>query len=760
MKWMCMRQYVLTAGIVWVFIGQWHGVRAEEYLSGQKTSPADTSLDISQSEVIDSGLFPEVSLDQIAQADSDEAEEEDITESEETESEETEAIEDEADGILRIIVTAERAPDTPQDVPISLTVLTRQELEDAQIDSFTDIAQNTPNFFLFPTSPGNLPNYTIRGLGNNNFLARDAIGFFINDVPYDPGLFNDILLGDLERVEVLRGPQNLLYGRSSIGGVVNVVTRPPAEDFEVRTAASYGNEDLVNLQLSISDTLVPDKLGLRLAGVFNRQDGLVENTFLDRDAVGDRGEGTGLGELLWTPSPAWTVSFTGTVRSSDNDGFLNQTEAFVTDQDELGFVRINSNSQAIKIAYEQEDFKINSITSRSFTNFDRQLDADGTSADLILFPLEEDTTIWSQEIRVQSPDDADRFRWLLGGYYEARNVDSEGGFDFTDTGFALLGLPAPGLDSTVFDLEQDTFAVFGKVDYKPIEPLTLTAGLRYETNTARLDVDNTFELGGGISLPFGLSVDGEEQNSSEFLPRFAIEYEFSPNVVTYASVTRGYRPGGLNPQTDFIEALEFEEETSWNYELGVKTSWLDNRLRANLSAFINDVDDYQVLLFDEVFTSSTTANADVLIGGIEFELGATPVKGFDIVAGFGYLDDEFTEFVNPLTGADSSGNRLPNTPEFNYNLSMQYRAPGGLFSRVELQGFGTYFFDEGNQFSQDPFALVNARLGYEGQGYGIYAFVNNLFDEEFLVTQFPGFGNVINSFGDRRTFGVQVRANF
>ncbi|MEL6131495.1 MAG: TonB-dependent receptor, partial [Cyanobacteria bacterium J06628_4] len=585
--------------------------------------------------------------------------------------------EDDDDDTLRIIVTAERTPDTPQDVPISLTVLTEQQLEDGQINSLAGIAQNTPNFVLFPSSPGNLGRYSIRGIGNNNFLSRDAVGFFINDVPYDSGLFNDILLTDLERVEVLRGPQNLLYGRSSIGGVVNIVTRPPAENLEVRTAASYGSDDLVNLQLSISDTLVPETLGLRLAGAFNQQDGLVENTFLGEDA-GDRSEGTGLAELRWTPSTDWTVSLTGTVRSSDNDGFLNQTEPFITEQDELGFVRLNSNSQALKVAYEQEKFQVNSITTRRFTNFDRQLDADGTSADLVLFPLDEDTTIWSQEIRVQSPGAAEQFRWLLGGYYEARNVESNGGFEFTDFGAALLGLPSPGLDLTVYDLEQDTFAVFGKVDYQPIEPLTLTAGLRYETNTARLDRDRSFEAPGGLSFPAGLNVDGEEQNSSELLPRFALEYRFSPHVVTYASATRGYRPGGLNSQTDFVEALEFAEETSWNYEIGVKTNWLDNRLWANLSAFINEVSDYQVLLFDELFTSSTAANADVRISGLELELGATPLDGLDIVAGFGFLDDEFTEFINPLTGADSSGNRLPSTPEFNYNLSVQYRDPGGL----------------------------------------------------------------------------------
>ncbi len=666
----------------------------------------------------------------------------------------------ESEDAIQITVTAQKRPEEVQDVPLSITVLSSQELEDAQIDSIEDIAQNTPNFLLFPTSPGNLPAYTIRGLGNNNFLSRDAVGFFVNGVPYDSGLFSDILLTDLERVEVLRGPQNILHGRSSIGGVVNIVTRPPADELELRSAISYGSENLVNVQLSASDALIPDTLGFRISGALNRQDGLVENTFVDR-TVGDRSEAIGLAELYWTPSPDWAISLTGTVRSSDNDGFLNQTEPFVTEQDEIGFVRLNSNSQALKVTYEHENFQINSITARRFTNFDRQLDADGTSDDLIRFPLDDDTTIWSQEIRVQSPEDTDSFRWLVGGYYEWRNVESRSGFEYSELGATLLGFPSPGLDLTVFDLEQETFAVFGQIDYQPIDPLTLSVGLRYEANRSRLDRDRSFELADGGTFPTpGLNLDGEERNYGEVIPRFALEYRFSPNVAAYASATRGYRPGGLNTQTEFVEALEFEEERSWNYELGVKTNWFDNRLRANLSVFINDVDDYQVLLFDETFFSGTTANAEVEIRGLELEISATPLDGLDITAGLGLLDDEFTDFTNPLTGEDSSGNRLPFTPEFNYNLAIQYRDPGGLFGRVALQGFGTYFFSDSNQLKQDPFALVNVRLGYEGKGFGVYAFVNNLFEEEYLVSEFPGFGNTIRSFGDRRTFGLQVRARF
>jgi len=146
-----------------------------------------------------------------------------------------------------------------------------------------------------------------------------------------------------------------LCGRSSTAGAVNIITRPPADELEIRSAASYGNENLVNLQLSVSDTIVPETLGFRVSGAFNRQGGLVDNIFLDEN-VGDRTEGAGFAELRWTPSQNWEISFVNTVRSSDNDGFANQIKPFITEQDEIGFVQLNSNSQALNIAYDHADF--------------------------------------------------------------------------------------------------------------------------------------------------------------------------------------------------------------------------------------------------------------------------------------------------------------------------------------------------------------------------------------------------------------------
>ncbi|MEM9246246.1 MAG: TonB-dependent receptor, partial [Cyanobacteria bacterium P01_F01_bin.153] len=153
-------------------------------------------------------------------------------------------------------------------------------------------------------------------------------------------------------------------------------------------------------------------------------------------------------------------------------------------------------------------------------------------------------------------------------------------------------------------------------------------------------------------------------------------------------------------------------------------------------------------------------NADAQINGFELELRAIPIDGLELTAGFGYTNARFNNYTNPFTGDDLDGNRLPYSPSYNYNLAAQYRSPSGIFSRLELQGSGAYFFDDANEFKQDAFALVNVRLGYEWDDTGIYVFVNNLFDTQYLTTAFSAVGQDFGAFGQPRTFGIRVRSAF
>ncbi|MEM1256549.1 MAG: TonB-dependent siderophore receptor [Cyanobacteria bacterium P01_H01_bin.21] len=675
-----------------------------------------------------------------------------------------------AEETLRIIVTAERTPEDVQDVPISITAITEQEIKDADITSLEDIAHNTPNFTFFPSGDRSFGLYSIRGLSNSSVIAnRDPVDFYVDGVPYNFASFLDIDLPDLERVEVLRGPQSVLYGRNSLAGVVNLITRKPTDTFEVNGVASYGNFNDLDLRASVSGPVIEDELFFRLSGSYGSRDGYVRNTLLD-DGVNEQSGGSGRGQLLWTPSDnleiALNASFDDYQDGASSYVPLNSDDPFASEQDVDGFNDLVSNAQALRIAYTHPNFRFTSTTTRRFSKNDLEFDGDYTAADAIVRVLDElSSTVFSQELRLQSPETADHFEWLLGGYYESSQFNSEGnGFRYGNDVTTLFGptfpFPPGSSNLTNSEVNGDTLAVFGQVSYRPIDALTLTTGLRYEsTNNTLEGFERVVTTPGLPDVPL-FSLGEVEQDGDELLPRFVAEYRFSPDLMAYGSITRGYRPPGTNFGPGSEETATYDAERSWNYEVGLKSSWLDDRLAVNLALFHNPVDNFQVLLFDQI-GGSFTDNADVSITGFELEARATPVTGFDIVAGLGLIDAEFTDFINPFTGENSEGNQLTFAPDLTYNLAFQYRSPQGVFGRLELQGLGTTFFDDANTLEQDPYAIVNARLGYEAENLGIYLFANNILDTEYINQAFalPPIG-AIASYGAPATYGVQVRTRF
>ncbi len=672
-----------------------------------------------------------------------------------------------SDPDIEITVTAQKRTEDAQDIPLSLTVIPRQQLEDGQVSFFSGIANNTPNFTFSSSSSGSAEYnyYSMRGLSNfNAFTNQDTVAFYIDDVPFDYGGFLDLSLIDLERVEVLRGPQSTLYGRSSPAGVVNVISRQPTQKAEFGVSASYGSYNSRELQLSLSDAVIPDKLSFRLAGTYNARDGFIDNVTLNR-TVGEVSKVAGRGQILWTPTPEWSVSF-NTYANDSNGGnptynLRNAPNPFKIDQSVDGFARLSSNTQSLKIGYDGAKFRATSITARRFTNQSNFLGDNFPELDLLRQIIDINSTVWSQEFRLQSPESADSLRWLFGGYYEARdfNVVNDT-IERTATAAAIFGLPA-GRNRVSAEQSRNTYALFGQVDYKPIEPLTLFAGLRYEAADSTLNRRRVFEAAGGGVTPFGAELKGAEISSSAVIPRFGLQYQITPNLMAYGTIAQGYRPSGLNYRADDDATRQYREETSWTYEVGLKSSWLDNRLMANLSVFRTNVNDYQVLLTDSDGFFRDITNADVDITGLEFELKAQPVKGVDLIAGVGYVDSKFQNYSNPFTGINYSNNRVPLAPELTYNLAIQYRGAGGIFARGELRGYGTNYFDDANQIKQDPFVLVNAKIGYEWKKYGIYLFANNLFDTRYINSGFffpPP--NVTAGFGDPAMYGVQIKANF
>ncbi|MEM9483319.1 MAG: TonB-dependent receptor [Cyanobacteria bacterium P01_F01_bin.116] len=685
----------------------------------------------------------------------------------ETDEEKTTAEEPEptAEDSLRIIVTAEKRPEALQAVPLSITALTEQEIEDADITSLEEVARNTPNFSIFPSGNRFFTQYSIRGISNASSLAnRDPVDFYIDGVPTGFATFINFDLPDLERVEVLRGPQSVLYGRNALAGVVNLITRKPTNTFEFTGSGQYGNFDDLNLRASASGPIVEDELFFRLSGSYGSRDGYVDNRFLDDD-VDHQSGGTGRAQLRWTPTENWDILLNGSFEDYQEGAppyvLLSQSDPFETDQDFDGFNELTSDTQSLKASYRHSDFRFTSVTARRFSRSEFEFDGDATAADsLIRTSGETNNTIFSQELLLQSPEEADQLQWTLGGYFESNQANQiDNGISFGADG-ALLGFPFPPGASNLANVETDstTFAVFGQASYQPIDALTLTAGLRYESTNSTLDnFERILSIPGAPSSTI-LALDDIDQNGSEVLPSLIAEYRFNPDLMVYGSLTRGYRPPGINLSPATEETATYAAERSWNYEIGLKSAWFDNRLGLNLALFHNPVNNFQVLTFDNTTLGSSIENADVSITGAELELRATPLDGFNIIAGLGFVDAEFTDFPN---NESFDGNQLTYAPDLTYNLAVQYRSPAGIFGRVELQGAGTTYFEPDNALKQDPYAIVNARLGYEAENYGIYLFANNIFDTEYVNQAFslPPLGG-LGIYGAPSTYGVQLKANF
>ncbi|MEO0397379.1 MAG: TonB-dependent receptor [Cyanobacteria bacterium P01_A01_bin.137] len=664
-----------------------------------------------------------------------------------------------ADDTLRIVVTAEKTPEDPLDVPISLTVLTEDELIDGQINSIADVAANVPNFYFTPGDRVfNL--YSVRGLGNSsNVIVRDAVSFYIDDVPYDNvHQFFPSELFDLERIEVLRGPQSTLYGRNSQAGVVNIISRPPSEEPELRASTLFGDFDERQIQLSMGASLVPETLGIRLAGVYRGHDGFTDNTLLN-DNADEQSSLAGRANLVWTPSDRWNISLNVAASGTEDDASVyvptDQDDPFEISRSNNGEFDLDVNTQSLRVGYGGDRLQFTSITSRSDTDYS-YIDVNDDFGSILNSDFDQE--IFNQEIRLQSPESADRLKWIAGASLQNR--------DFRIGNETELPLFF-GSEIDESDYDQTTYAGFAQVDYKPIEDLTLTFGLRYEYWEEEFNRDAPiFRSVDGTVFPSFFSLAPEVNDSDidgdVWLPKFSASYQFNPNMVAYGSVARGYRPGTHNFVAQVDEELIIEPENSWNYEIGVKTSWLDNRLGINLTAFYNDITNAQVFVLEPPsFLTGRISTAQARAVGAELEVRATPFEGFDIIGGFGYTDAEFTDNDNPFAPEDFDGNQLLYSPDYTYNLAAQYRSPGGFFGRVELQGVGTVFFDDANTLKEDPFTIVNARIGYEFEKTGIYLFSNNLFDTEYVTLAFPdGSGGTLAGYGDRRTFGMEVRHQF
>jgi iron complex outermembrane receptor protein len=358
----------------------------------------------------------------------------------------------------------------------------------------------------------------------------------------------------------------------------------------------------------------------------------------------------------------------------------------------------------------------------------------------------------TQELRIQSPKELGAMKWLAGLYYSNEDEDYNDYSNTYDTKSSYgynVKYNWPG------DRGEKTMAVFGQLTIPLFSRLNLTTGLRYETIHKDINYKSQVtrtDTGEKLTSDVEWSRD---EDWEALLPKGVFSWDINKDVMVYFSIAQGYLAGGFNGWGDDPDTATFDEQTSWNYEIGAKTAWFNNRLFFNSTLFYIDIDDMHVWSNPStgIWIASNAAKAHSQ--GVEIEIKAKPLQGLDITAALGWTDVEFDDYKISDT-SDYTGNTPIQTPEYTFNLSAQYRFNTGFFVRMEMEGYGKTYYNEENTLERSPFQLYHAKIGYETSNWEVYLYGNNLSDKKYFST----INNERHTVGSPRTLGVVASVRF
>jgi len=651
----------------------------------------------------------------------------------------------------RITVTAEKRKQNIQDVPLSVSALSDIQIEDGGMLEAEDFIYQVPNLHICKISPHSSTYISMRGISTmpGDLNASPAVGIYVDSVYYSGG--GDAQLLDIERIEVLRGPQGTLYGRNTEAGLINFITKKPGNEFNAKASLSYGSYNSQNYLACIGGPLVPDKLFLRFSGSYLLSDGYVENIYSGNDKAAEMDDQNARASLRWQPNAAWNIDLSMEYLKyrDGRDCWSPLGDSHSTYSDYGGTEDTDAIGNTLKAEYGGEHFILTSISS--FRNWQNTIHNDGdyTPEDYLRYITDHDFDTLTQEIRLSSPEKSGPLKWLLGAYYFNENKNFDYTFDIRQ-GYPAWGI-SPYQQIQQSEVDANGYAFFGQGVYTFMERIDLTAGLRYEYEKKSLDFTEYYDPDLSAFGMGGQSVSPDDDKYSEWLPKVSVSYRWMQNLMTYISISRGYKSGGYNIFSSTYAGQTYDPEYTWNYEIGAKSAWLDNRLAVNFTAFYIDLEDQQVYQAIDASNWIYRNAGESTSKGFEVEVTAKPVTGLELMAGIGYTDSEFDEFTDyifdrditsPTYGqqigeVDYSGHKNEFIPEFTYNVSAQYRHVSGFFGRLELQGVGNHYYDLENSVKEKGYALVNARLGYELKHFEIYLWGKNLLDEEYATTAVP-----------------------
>ncbi|EIM73525.1 TonB-dependent receptor [Nitratireductor aquibiodomus RA22] len=675
-----------------------------------------------------------------------------------------------------ITVTARRHAEDAQSVPISMNVIEGHETEQiSPASSNADIARSTPNFVMQEYGGHYMNIGHIRGVGSLFPLSPDdtSVSFNVDEIPMSAfGLPPSTL--DLSRVEVLRGPQGTLYGRNSQGGAVNFVPNRPEFQREFRLRGEIGSNGWQLGEFIANMPLIDEALAARLAVQYSNRDGDIRNV-VQGGEDGRVTVGAARGSLLWTPSDVTSVLLSVNYDRNDDTTplwVMRDAECYpCTGLNPRNDFQRRQYGTNLRVQHDFDAFRFTSISAFQSMESPQVMDladglvygpsVDGPREDLTLVETGERNLF--QEFRLSSHDDA-QVRWTAGLNYLQSDFDMLRWAENLKTPrFFTYG----GRLNT--DMRTRSYAAFGEVSMPLGERLTGVVGIRVTHEEKRV----AYLFNGTPPDTVDFFRQNETFEDTFLTGRVGLNYQWTDDLMTYASIGRGAVAGGY-PWVPYnvpfgIAEAGFPTSVSWTYEAGFKAAFWDGRATLNGALFYNDVRDGHLLAYDPDLYSFTVAALDYETYGGELEARVQVSPDLTVFGGIGYTHATFGAIPEPsLTGARTGG-RVPGIPNLTGTLGMEYRIDAGrlgidqgeFYVNANYRYVGSRAVDVKRAFDLDDYGVVNARLGWQGDDAEIYLFANNLFDERFEIigaSYGPGLDLVRPGVG--RTLGIGASVRF
>lgn len=712
-----------------------------------------------------------------------------------------------------VLVTAQKRVQTLQEVPISVAAVTGDKIERMGVENLEDLTAYVPNIHF--TETGLSTQMRIRGIGSDNSQGfEQSVGIYKDGIYHSRAQLFRAPVYDVERVEVMRGPQSTLFGKNSIAGAVDIITAKPTDEFEGRITGSYETEfESKELNGYVSGPL-SETLNGRLAVRYYDDPGFMVNTIKNRDEP-DTEEKSIRGSIAWDASENLDILLVAERNEFDVQGRAIEVTQDISSAGGATYSQILSivlpellpayfdgttfessadyrrqsnspefsdneiDSLTLRADYQMGDYTLTSVTGGLRFKYNENCDCDFTPIDFFNLDMYEDYEQFSQEIRIASPEDT-AFSWIAGVFYQTYDQTFNDDFNIPaasqlppliaqELGFTPVGFAGSSI-ARRFNQSSDIWAVFAEGTWRATDRLAITLGARFTEEDK--DADKTINIATNTTLTLQQSAilanvfsgvfntDTEQgtghnldasRNESAFTPALTISFDINDDIMSYAKMSKGFKAGGFDPRTNKADRFEFEEEKVTAIELGSKMRFMEGRSELNVAIFHMDYEDLQVSQFDGAVGFNIGNANSTIVQGIELDGRMQVTNHLTASYGAAVLDFEYEDFTNgncyfgqtPDTtiGTDNfcdyTGLRGVYTPEVTLNLGLQYIRPIGSLEFVG--GIDAQWVDDQQvHVNLDPrgeidaYTMLDARLGIEGDNWGVALLGKNLLNEEVI----------------------------